>query len=367
MRVLLVNSEKGLRGGELQTLALGSGLAARDCDVMLAAAGGSSIAEAAAGKMSLRTYGFESIPLVTPPALARLIGEWKPDVIHAQTSRAHTHAWIARGLVSNAPPLVVSRRVAFRLSGGLLGRLKYRTGVAHYLPISRAAAATLIRAGVPDDLMTVVPSGIDTARFSRESGDSEWLDRWGIGRENFIVGAVGSFTPEKGHGTLIDAAVRVFESHPECRFVLIGKGRMERELQRRSMGVGEGRIVLAPPGAPLEGILPLFDLFVLPSLEEGLSTALLAAMAAGLPVVATRTGGIPEVVSGESGLLVPPGDAEALAGAIETIIEDDSMREGIAMAASERVHDFDIGITIERTLQVYSRIVEERTTGGVDR
>jgi glycosyltransferase involved in cell wall biosynthesis len=347
----------------LQTLALGSGLAGRDCEVMLAAARSSPLAEAAAGRLPLETFRFESIPLVTPPALARLCREWNPDVIHAQTSRAHTHAWLARTYIRNAAPLVVSRRVAFHLTGGPLGRLKYRRGVAHYIPISRAAAATLTAAGVPDDQMTVIPSGVDTVRFGQAAGNPGLLDTRGISRDNFIVGTAGSFTPEKGHGVLIDAAKLVIDRHPECYFILVGTGWLEEELQARAEGEGRGRIGLILATPPLEEVLPQFDLFVLPSLKEGLSTALLAAMAAGIPVVASRTGGIPEVVTEGCGLLVPPGDAESLADAIASMIDNEAMRQEIAQRAQARVHDFDIALTVERTLQVYRRIIE----GGGER
>jgi glycosyltransferase involved in cell wall biosynthesis len=107
-------------------------------------------------------------------------------------------------------------------------------------------------------------------------------------------------------------------------------------------------------------MLPLFDIFVLPSLEEGLSTALIAAMAAGLAVVASMTGGIPDVVSSGTGILVAPGDHEALSRAIMTLMHDEGLRRSMGDAGVKRAADFSIGRTVERTLGIYRSLIEKK-------
>ncbi|MCK4236883.1 MAG: glycosyltransferase, partial [Candidatus Krumholzibacteria bacterium] len=129
MKVLLVNSEKGMRGGEHQTAALGLGLKRKGCEVRLAVPPGAPIIDRISGFLPFVTFRFETLPFGTPASLSRLIATWKPDILHAQTSRAHTHLWIARLFLKDAPPLVVSRRVAFGVSGCVSGRFKYRMGV----------------------------------------------------------------------------------------------------------------------------------------------------------------------------------------------------------------------------------------------
>jgi glycosyltransferase involved in cell wall biosynthesis len=359
MRVLLANSEAGFRGGELQTLALARGLRGEGCEVLIASRAGSALAARAAIDGEVAEYAFERPPVFTPCALARLISRWRPTVLHAQTSGAHTHLWLARALVRGSPPLVVSRRVAFPVGRDPFSTLKYRTGVAHYIPISRAAAGSLLARGVSPAVMTVVPSGVDLASFTGAVGDAKLAASWGIEQGDCVIGTVAAFEREKGHRTLLDAAAAVLREHPRSRFVMAGEGRLRRAIERAAalLPCG-GRIVFVPPGAPLEKMLPLFDVFVLPSLREGLSTALIAAMASGLPVVASRTGGIPEVVSDGSGILVPPGDAAALARAIGRLLSDAGLREALGREARKRASAFDIGRTVRGILEVYRMVTE---------
>jgi glycosyltransferase involved in cell wall biosynthesis len=358
VRVLLVNSERSLRGGEHQTVALARGLRERGCDVYLCVRKGSQIIGHVTPHFPVATAPFESIPLMTPHVLRRCIAAWRPDILHAQTSRAHTHLRFVRFLLGNPPPVVVSRRVAFPVSGGPVGWLKYRTGVAHYIPISDAAAGTLRAAGVPADRMTIVPSGIDVARFAAARGDEALLARWGITPDEFIIGTVAAFEESKGYLVLLEAALHVLRRHPECRFVCLGSGGGEEWLRGVVARAGLGAAsVVSSLDVPLETILPLMHLFALPSLREGLSTALLAALAAGIPVVASDTGGIPEVLGSDYGLLVPPGDARALARGIIDLIEDERKRRELASRGHTRALQYDIGRTIDGTLGVYRAVL----------
>ncbi|MGD1047272.1 MAG: glycosyltransferase family 4 protein [Candidatus Krumholzibacteriaceae bacterium] len=358
MRVLLANSEALMRGGEFQTAALARALMRSGCEVMLAARAGSALSRAASGSIPVEEFGFENVPVVTPFAVARLVSRWRADLLHAQTSSAHTHLWLARGLLRGAPPLVVSRRVAFPIGRDLFSLLKYRTGVAHYIPISRAAAGSLLERGVSAARMTVIPSGIDVEAFRTAKASSGLERRWGIVKGECVIGVVAAFEAEKGHRILLRAAERVVRESPNVRFILVGEGSLERALRDEIAALGIERAVeCVPPDAPLEEMLPLFDIFVLPSLQEGLSTALIAAMAAGLPVIASDTGGIPEVIVPGSGLLVPPGDDAALAGAMQGLIADERLRGSMGEAARIRGADFDMTRTVERTIEVYRRIL----------
>lgn len=361
MKVLLVNSERSLRGGEFQTISLGVGLEREGCTVMIAARAGSALKEKVSGALPCTAFQFERVPLATPIALARLIARWRPDIIHAQTSDAHTHVWLARKLIQGSPPLVVSRRVAFPVAKDLLSLCKYRTGVAHYIPISAAAAASLANVGVPAVAMTIIPSGIDVKAFQGGKGSPGHLDRWGVSKEDFIIGTVAAFEAEKGHMVLVRAAARVVRTHPRMRFIFIGEGKLRNTIEAEVSRCGlSGRVVLVAPEAPLEEVLPLFDIFVLASLQEGLSTALIAALAAGVPAVASLAGGIPDVLIPECGILVPPGDADALAEAIIKLEHDAELRKKMAIAGRKRASDFDISFVVRRTLEIYKHVLSEK-------
>jgi glycosyltransferase involved in cell wall biosynthesis len=357
VRVLLANSERTLRGGELQTAALASGLQERGCEVVIAARRDGALCSVVPEGVGCRPLRFEPVPAATLIALASLMVRWKPDVLHAQTSSAHTHLWLARRLVRSAPPLVVSRRVAFRVGRDALSLLKYRTGVAHYIAISNAAAGSLSALGVPASKVTVVPSGIDVARFQNATGDEHLRAAWGIERGTMIIGMVGAFEQEKGHRILLGAAPVVLERHPDVRFVLMGGGRTLPAIERLIAASGlTGKVLCLQERAPLEAILPLFSIFVLPSLDEGLSTAILAAMAAGLPVVASAVGGIPEAVTAGCGILVRPGDALELAEALLRLAANPALRESMGKAGRERASSFDINTTVDETCEVYRRV-----------
>jgi glycosyltransferase involved in cell wall biosynthesis len=364
VRIILVNSERGMRGGEFQTLALARGLQRGGCEVLIAARAASALSLEAAGSIPCMGFQFESPPLGTPIGLARLVRRWRADIIHAQTSTAHTHAWLARRLIGGAPPLIVSRRVAFPLGKNPISLLKYRTGVAHYIPISRAAAASLLALGVSESRMTVIPSGIDIDAFRNAKASREIAERWGIDSGRCIIGTIAAFEIEKGHGALVRAAADILRENGSTRFIFVGAGSLEGELRCEiaRLGIAEA-VICVPLDAPLEEMLPLFDIFVLPSIQEGLSTALIAAMAAGVPVVASETGGIPDVVSPDSGLLVPPGDREALAAAIMKLLRDEGLRRRMGEAGRMRSADFDVRRTVEKTLAVYWRIIGTMSRG----
>jgi glycosyltransferase involved in cell wall biosynthesis len=359
MRILLANSERGFRGGEFQTAALAVGLLDREMDVCVAVARDSRLDSELTGKVPVQRFGFETIPLSTPFMLRRLLREFKPQLIHAQTSTAHTHAWIASRLLRDAPPLVVSRRVAFSTSGGPLGKLKYGPGVAHYIPISRAAAVSLLSSGVPEERMTIVPSGVDVDLFGHADGDGTLRDLWGVRPGTSIIGTIAALEREKGLEVLIEAARIVIQHRRDCTFVILGEGKDWKRLGDLIEKAGlAGKVILARDEVRIDKALPLFDLFVLPSLEEGLSTSLIAALACGRPVIASRTGGIPEVVDDECAILVPPGDAELLAEAIAELLDDTLRRESFGLAGRRKAADFGIELMIERTIEVYRYVME---------
>lgn len=357
MRILLVNSERGFRGGEFQTAALATGLSERGIEVHVAAAEGSRLAREIEGTITVHRFGFEILPLWTPIGLGRLIRRIGADIVHAQTSRAHTHARAALALLGGSPPLVVSRRVAFMTSGGFLGRWKYLSGVARYLPISEAAAKSLRSAGVEEDRMTIIPSGVDVSLFRDAAGDESLLHLWGVSGGRAIVGTVAALEREKGLDVLLEAAGIVLDEREDCVFVILGEGRERRRLERKieRLGLG-GRVILADPVKHLEKALPLFTIFALPSLEEGMSTSLVAAMAAGRAIVATRTGGIPEI-TGDSPLATP-GDREELAGMITGLLDDPIARERLAESGRERAREYDIERTIDSTVALYHSLLD---------
>jgi glycosyltransferase involved in cell wall biosynthesis len=205
--------------------------------------------------------------------------------------------------------------------------------LADAVAVNTEAVAERLRAArvVQPGRIVVVPNGVDTRRFHP-------AERPAPGRAP-TVGALGVLRPEKGLDDLVAAAALVRERCPGVRFVIHGDGPCREPLRDRiaTLGLGD-RVTLAGATDAPAAALRALDVFVLPSLSEACSNALLEAMATGLPVVATRVGGSPLTVEdGVSGLLVPPRDPAALAKALVTLLEDGRLAARLGAAALERV------------------------------
>ena len=181
----------------------------------------------------------------------------------------------------------------------------------------------------------------------------------GLSPASKVVGTVGTFTPKKAHSVLLEAAREVRERVPDLRVVLVGHGPLEEDLRRRTdeLGLGE-TVVFTGFREDARRVMTAFDVFTLSSTFEGLPIALLEAMANGLPAVVTSVGGNPEVVEdGRDGMLVPPGDPAALAGALVRVLSDPEERRRLGEAARTRAADFDIRSAVGRMQEVYGGLL----------
>ena len=189
-------------------------------------------------------------------------------------------------------------------------------------------------------------------------------EEFGIPHGVPVVGTVANFKGHKGYEFLLRAAVLVRRAVPEVRFLLVGTGPMEQQRRQDALDLGlDGSVIFAGFRKDALRLVSEFDLFVLASLQEGLSIALVEAMALGKPVVVTSVGGIPEVIEhGKQGLIVPPADSEALAGGILALLADGSRRDEMAVAARQRAVGFDIRKAVRRIEHVYVELLESRRT-----
>lgn len=178
-----------------------------------------------------------------------------------------------------------------------------------------------------------------------------------------LVGTVANFRPDKGHRYLVEAASRVREAVPDVRFVFVGHGGVERDVRAQVAERGlEGTVVFAGYREDAPRVAGAFDLFVLPSIHEGLPISLLEGMVWGTPAVVTRVGGNAEVVEdGVQGRVVPPRDPGALAEAITALLTDDAERRRMGEAARRRAERFDMSRAVRRMEEVYASLLERQT------
>ncbi len=211
---------------------------------------------------------------------------------------------------------------------------------------SAAAENELVeRFGVPPEKVISVGTGIDLGRIAGAGAGDEPANELGLA-DRIVVGIVAKLSPVKGHQYFLEAAAEIAEARPDVAFLVVGDGIRKRELEEMAAELGiADRVTFAGARDDVPSLLKLMDVFVLSSLSEGSPNAVLEAMAAGLPVVATDVGGLPEIViDGESGILVPPGDSGALAAAVRELLDDPTRagtmgRAGLALAMDR--HDIE--------------------------
>ena len=170
--------------------------------------------------------------------------------------------------------------------------------------------------------------------------------------DKFLIGYMAAMDdPEKGHAVLIQAAQLLAEDFPDLQFLLLGAGRMEEQLRQQAEGFSNVYFAgwIEDPWAWMDAL----DLFAFPSLVESLGSTLLDAMHSGIPIVASQVGGIPEVVTDECGLLIPPNNAEVLAQQIIRLYKSPKLREKYARAGIERAKQYDPALIAQQHIDVY--------------
>jgi len=205
-----------------------------------------------------------------------------------------------------------------------------------------------------------VPSALDPSPFGNPVPRDVFLDTFGLEEGNRVVGMAAQFIPRKGHEVLLQAIPDILKGHPRARFLVFGKGPGRAGFIRKIRDSGLEEAVKVPGFRhDLPVLLPRLDLLVHPATMEGLGIILLQAGASGVPVVATAAGGIPEaVVHEETGLLVPPGDSEALASAVSALLADESRARAMGEAARTRVRrEFSVDRMVDGNLEVYREIL----------
>ena len=289
--------------------------------------------------------------------LARMLRDLAPDVIHAHDAHAVAIASLARSFAGTKPPLVASRRVDFHIRGNAFSRWKYHQ-VDRFVCASSAIREMLAADGVPPERTTVVYEGIDVDRIDRAPPlDLHREFHFPVGCP--VAGNVAALVPHKGQRHLVDATARLVRDVPDVRVLIVGAGALEGELARQIRRLHlEAHVILTGFRSDVPSLLKGLDLFVMSSVTEGLGTSVLDAMAAGLPVVGTRAGGIPEsVVDGETGLLAPPRDAPGLARAIADLLRDAPRRRAFGDAGRRRARAvFSAERMVDETAAVHAAV-----------
>ena len=354
LRIVGVDPERGFAGGETQVMGLTCELLRLGHRAELACDPAGRLFERARAEgiqchpLRLRN----SIDVVGAMRLRRILGSEHYDIVHFHTSRAHSAAPFARGL---AGAMVVTRRMDYR-PNRLFAPYLYLRAVDGVAAISAGVADAMADAGVSRDRITIIPSGVDCDYFRPPSAGERDAARQalGIASTTVAIGTVGALETRKGHPYLLEAIARVGSRGIVC--LIAGDGSMRTEFEEHAAKLGiSGRVRFLGRIEPSRSLLWALDMFVFPSLREGLGVAAIEAAACGLPTIASRVGGLVEVVSdGESGLLIPPGNSTELANAIRRLAASTGERAAMGAAARKlALSRFTMTAMAEQTLALY--------------
>jgi len=363
MKVLHLRSGGGLYGAEQVILTLARGLSAAGHEAAVMnlqpqSHGAGGLVDAA------RTFGLEShavaceskLDLSAVRALTAYI-RGGVDVVHSHDYKSDCYALLSsRG--SNARLVTTCHNWAsdklrmrvYKAVNKLLMRRFSRIAV-----VSEALRRELLQSGIRGSKLVNIPNGValeDAAPGAR----ARVRESLGIDADEEVVITVGRLSPEKNHARLLAAARKVAEARPRSRFLIVGAGPLRAGLEAAAKSAGLGaRAAFLGERRDVRDLLAAADVFILPSLKEGLPLALLEAMACRKPVIASAVGEIPAIVAhGASGLLIDPSDASALADAIVRVLANPSAAAELAAAGYRRVRDgFSAEAMVRRYLELY--------------
>ncbi len=326
----------------------------RGHEVWLAAPPRAPLAEKARGA-GANLFPFQQRSEMSPVAAWRLLRFMRAHdfhVVHFNTQRPLLAGGLAAGVSGSRRALVCSRRVNFPLRTRF-SRLKFNLFMDRVITVSRSIRDTLIHDGVRPSLVQVIYEGMDL-----QSVDSLPEPSFSVDRQQPVIGIVAHLSSEKGHSTLIKAVSLLLRSYPRLLLVIVGEGPLRTELEKQANTLGVGRnVVLLGFREDADSIMKSFDIFCLPSLSEGLSSAILAAMSNRLPVVATAVGGIPElVIDRETGLLVPPRDPPRLARALQELLDSPELRKRMGESGRRRM---EAHFTLKEKIRNFERLYFE--------
>lgn len=365
MKIFHLDSEKTWGGGQAQVFYLTCGLKERGHQVTVVCP------EEGLLFRKCRLAGLTTYPvkmrgewdIYSAWQIASLICKENPQILHIHSAHAHALAQMA-GIFNLSLKLkvVLSRRVTFHIKRNPISYLKYRFKIDRIIAVSSRVEQVLIEDGLAKEKITVIHSGIDLTRFKAMDKADYPYQELDLDPTQPVVGIIAALVPCKDHRNFLRAASMVLKRLPQVQFLVVGEGKLRESLETLSNDLGlESKVKFLGFREDVVQILSILDLFVLSSYLEGLCTSLLDAQAAGVPVVATKTGGIPEIIkNGLNGLLVPPQDPESLAKAIVKLLKDKKLAKQMSSCGKEMVREFSKEKMISQTEKVYAELL----TGG---
>jgi glycosyltransferase involved in cell wall biosynthesis len=301
--------------------------------------------------------------------LRDVIKEQEADLVHTHGVRANLVGRLAARLAGREVVVTTVHSLLAqdypdmfsRLANMLIERTS-RGFSTHFITVSGGLQKALLQQGLPERKITVIYNGLNPDNFMSSRPPGAWRKDMGLAPDVPLVAMIGRLHPVKGHSIFLRAAAGLLKSRPGLRFVVVGCGPERDRLEEyaRLLNISDS-VIFTGFVTDVGDILPDLNLLVIPSLWEGFGLTALEAMVAGVPVVATSVGGLPEVVEhGSTGLLVPPADDAALARGISWML--DHPGEALEMSEAARAvmeQKFTASVMARKTEDLYRRLLEE--------
>lgn len=361
--IIHVSTPTSWRGGEQQALYLIEELAERGYRQVLIAAKRGELARRAASLCEVVTVPAGNVHMFRwAMTIARHAITRRVQIIHAHDSHAHTFAVLAATLFRCRVPVVVSRRVDVPIGKTKASLRKYNhSSVGAIICVSDCVKGIVSNSVTGKSRLHTVHDGIRLERFSVKA--SHALRRMlHCSDAATIVGNIAALAGHKDHLTFLRTASSLHVLDPSLVFVIVGegdeRGAIEHEVKRLEL---EKVVYLLGHRTNIEELLSDMNVFLFTSKTEGLGSSVLDAMACGVPVVATKAGGIPELIEhGYNGLLAEVANADELAAHVQSVLSNTELRDAIVANATEVVKNFTTSVMASKTIAVYTSVLREQ-------
>ncbi len=360
--ILHLNNAKTWRGGEQQLYYLATGLAKKNIPQIVIGKPGSELESRLKDKVEFIPVNMKNeYDLFSVWKIKKICEEREVKLIHTHTANSHSIGLLTKLFLPKLF-LLVSRRVDFPISKNPLSKRKYLSEkVDYFLCVSNKIKEVLYKDGVNPKKLLTVHSGIDLEKFPNHQTEIDIRNEHGISEDTILIGNVAALVDHKDQATLI-RAIPMIKTKNKFMFMIIGEGELEQDLKYLAKELRvEDKIIFTGYKKNILDYYKAMNIFTLTSKEEGLGTSILDAMSASLPIIATRGGGIAEMLEKNSGsFLENIGDYTSLTKDFIKLIESEKLRKEFGKLNKEKVKEFSVENTIEKTLQIYNSLL--RTT-----
>jgi glycosyltransferase involved in cell wall biosynthesis len=364
VKIFISESSTAVGGQELAVLLHAEGLLKRGHDLRLILEPGSPIARMAEDKKLPVTF----LPMRKsryPRAimeLRALMQQHRPEILQVNSSRDSWIGAIATRLIHQRPKIIRIRHISAPLNRNLTTRLLYRRLLDMVVVTGgeKTRRELIERDGLMAGRVAAFPIGLDVEYFRPATPDRDLRQELGVPKEHLLVGLISYLRSYKGHEYFVEAAGKIAVERDDVTFIIVGEGPEEQAIRRLIEQLGlTARVRMLGFREDLLNVLRSLNVFAIPSVEgDTIPQALMQALAVGIPVVSTTVGSIPDVViDGETGFVVPPRNASALADRIMTLLGDDGLRARMSMKGRSLVEGtYSIDKMLDRMEAVYQRL-----------